>query len=104
MEAYELLQPPGCVDSSVELSHVSSPSAEQTGSINWFPDQTPAIAAAETCETGWHSEDDNEFFWQELTEEELSERQGLGNHQFCILLWLNIVGSLQKSFMLMMES
>ncbi|CAL1154275.1 unnamed protein product, partial [Cladocopium goreaui] len=74
MEAYELLQPPGCVDSSVELSHVSSPSAEQTGSINWFPDQAPAIAAAETCETGWHSEDDNEFFWQELTEEELSER------------------------------
>ena len=80
MEAYERLQAPGCVDSNVELSHVNSPSAEQNESINWFPDQAPAIAAAETCETSWQSEDDNEFFWQELTEEELSERQGLENH------------------------
>ena len=93
MEAYEQLQAPGCVDSSVELSHVSAHSENE--GINWFPDQAPVIEAAEACETSWHSEDDNEFFWQELTEEELSERQGLKNHDVCIFWWLNILGSLK---------
>ena len=80
MDAYKALQP-GCADSpssgTLELSHLSHRSFPQPSSFTWFPEEAPAAPAApaaqvEVVQAEWLS--DAEFFWQELTEEELSER------------------------------
>ena len=87
MDAYERLKAPGCVDSNVELSDVPSPTVNERSTSNWFPEEAPPVdPGPEASETSWLPEDDNEFFWQELTEEELSQRQGLGTKEIC-LLW-----------------
>lgn len=72
MENYEGLQVPGC-DSDVELSYVAS------SSEIWFPDSVPAVPAEPevTDPQGWLPQDEDEFFWQELTEEEISQRRGI---------------------------
>ena len=79
MEAYERLQPPGSMDSNVELSHVVGSTdwvGHGSGSI-WFPDEVPPVELVESSGPAWLPEDEDEFFWQELTEEEISERHGL---------------------------
>ena len=80
MDAYKALQP-GCADpmssGTLELSHLSHPSpSPPPGSFSWFPEEAPAAPAApgEVVEAEWLT-DAQEFFWQELTEEELSERR-----------------------------
>ena len=72
MENYERVQVPGC-DSDVELSHVAS------SSEIWFPDEVSAVPAPKEPEVtdpqGWLPQDEDKFFWQELTEEEISQRR-----------------------------
>ena len=66
LDAYKALQP---CSSLVEL-HVGS----NQSSFNWFPEESPAIEPiSEEFDASCEAE---EFFWQELTEEELSQRTG----------------------------
>lgn len=77
MDAYEALQPPGCADNAVELSHVGFLPSDSS-SRNWFPEKPPTLVAPEGDKDAtdvWLPEDDNEFFWQELTEDEISKRR-----------------------------
>ena len=70
MQNYEGLQVLGCVDSDVELSNVA-PTSEI-----WFPDEAPKLKEPEVTDPqGWLPQDEEEFFWQELTEEEISHRR-----------------------------
>ncbi|CAL1160984.1 unnamed protein product [Cladocopium goreaui] len=78
MDAYKALQP-GCADltssGTLELSHLSHPSPSPSpGSFNWFPEEAPAAPATQVEVVEAELTDAQEFFWQELTEEELSER------------------------------
>lgn len=79
MDAYKALQP-GCADltssGTLELSHLSHPSPSPSpGSFNWFPEEAPAAPATQVEVVEAELTDAQEFFWQELTEEELSERR-----------------------------
>lgn len=73
MKAYIDLKPHGSAE-SVELSSVAP-------SLAWFPEEPPEPPPLEPAEEGpaVPVEDGlDEFFWQELTEDEISERQGGG--------------------------
>lgn len=79
MDAYKALQP-GCADlissGTLELSHLSHPSPSPSpGSFNWFPEEAPAAPATQVEVVEAELTDAQEFFWQELTVEELSERR-----------------------------
>lgn len=69
MKAYIELKPHGSAE-SVELSSVAP------SSFAWFPDEAPEPPPLEPPVAEPSPVEDAEFFWQELTEEEISERQG----------------------------